>query len=273
MTSSLPNSEANCQQWHRMGNNPIQEIHGGQMPSTTQAEKLITTFQDSFHHLSQLDFWPELRKAAQFSRLSPVTFKLDQLGGVGLETVPLSDAHASLAATYARKFISGGDTVYLKNVLEACELVSMTGVELDEANDIFDQLIEPKWGFRVMEGQAVGMFIHGTRPVVWGADEGLRLEACPEVKLSLQNITEVTFNEGMFHAYEPRKNEDRRAVVRTVFSPLRKAMSNVAIAGTLYVAIILHRQFAQRPGSQCSANFCMEKRILDSFAANRSQGG
>ncbi|MGP5015721.1 hypothetical protein ACTXJX_18170 [Glutamicibacter ardleyensis] len=237
------------------------------MPSIAQAQLLVKSFQHSFHELSQKDFWPSLRKDTQYNRLSQLTFNLDKLGNVGLETVPLSDVNESLAAAYARKFISGGDTVYLKNILEACEGLLIRGAEFDEARSIFEQLIEPKWRFRVHEGKAIGMFLDENTPVWWGPGENLRLEECAEVLVSLKDITEVTFNEGMLHAFEPKRNEELRAVIRTVYPPLRKAMSNVALAGTIYVVIVIHQQIAKRPESPCSANFCMEKRILDAFAA------
>lgn len=201
-------------------------------------------------------------------------FRVNGDGGVDFRSLPLPDDQEAHAATFFRKFISGDSKEpYLAEVLSAAERLGFAGGHLEEAADQFAQLIAPKWRFRVKDGRAVGMYLDDGTAVGWGPGERLRLADCEEVSLSLQDFTQVTFNEGMFHAFVPGKNEKVRAVVRSVSDPLRQAMSNVALAGTIYVAVILHDAFRKRQAWRCAPNSCAEARILDALAASSSPVG
>lgn len=231
-------------------------------------EELITLFQDSFHFVSRKTFWPKLRVATRADRLSQGEFRITEDGGVGFRSLPLPDDQEAHAATFFRKFISGDRSEpYLAEVLGAAERLGVVGEHLDEARDQFAQLIDAKWKFRVEDGKAVGMYLDDGTPVVWGPDKNVRLAECRVVGLSLQDFTQVTFNEGMLHAFVPGRNEEVRAVVRTVSEPLRQALSNVALAGTIYATIILHDVLGKRRLWRCTPDVCPEKKILDAFAA------
>ncbi len=237
--------------------------------SKLDAEECITLFRDSFHVVSQKTFWPKLRGATRIDNFGNAELQVDENGKVGFRSSPLSDDQEAHAATFFRKYISGGDPVYLEKVLEAAAILGIKTDPIVAANETFQQLIAPKWNFRVKDGVAVGMFIEGI-PVGWGPDKNLRLLDCEEVAVSFQDFTEVTFNEGMFHAFVPGRNESKRAMVRTVSAPLQKAMSNVALAGTLYASIVLHAEFAKRRAWLCTAESCQEMQILESFVPKKT---
>ncbi|GAB3261340.1 hypothetical protein [Arthrobacter pigmenti] len=228
-------------------------------------EDVISLFQDSFHVVSKKAFWSQLRAAVRVDKFQQAEFKVEEHGEVGFRGRPLADDQEANAATFFRKYISGSEPVYLADVLAAGKMLGTTD-QLDEASAIFEQLIDKKWRFRVKDGKAVGLFLSDGTPVVWGQDKSLRLRECEEVGLSLQDFMEVTFNEEMFHAFVTNRNEEVRAVVRTVGEPLRKYLSNVGLAGTLYAAIILHAEFGKRSAWLCDES-CQE------FAAERSEAG
>lgn len=238
--------------------------------SKLDAEECITLFRNSFHVVSQKTFWPKLRGATRIDNFGNAELKVDVNGKVDFRSPPLGDDQEAHAATFFRKYISGGDPVYLEKVLDAAESLGIETDHIGAANEIFQQLIAPKWKFRVKDGAAVGMFVEGI-PVGWGPDKNLRLADCEEVGLSFQDFTEVTFNEGMFHAFVPGRNETTRAIVRTVSAPLQKAMSNVALAGTLYASIVLHAEIGKRRAWLCTEESCQEMQILESFGPKETK--
>lgn len=242
------------------------------MVKKISGEELIHLFQDSFHQVSQKTFWPQLRGTLRVDKFKNAEVRVDDRGAVVFRARPLGDDQEVHAATFFRKYISGGDPVYLADVLAAGKMLGVTDGHLDEAQGIFDQLTDKKWKFRVKDGKAIGMFLADGTPVIWGPDKSLRLSECEEVCLSLQDFTEVTFNEEMFHAFVPGRNEEVRAVVRTVSEPFRKYMSNLALAGTLYAAIILHDEFGKRREWLCDES-CQERKILDAFSSKQSELG
>lgn len=242
------------------------------MAGKISGEDLIHLFQDSFHRVSQKTFWPQLRGTLRVDKFKNAEIMVDDRGAVAFRARPLGDDQEVHAATFFRKYISGGDEVYLAAVLEAGTMLGITDGHLDEAQRIFDQLTDKKWKFRVKDGKAVGMFLTDGTPVGWGPDKCVRLSECEEFRLSLQNFTEVTFNEEMFHPFVPGRREEVRAVVRTVSEPLRKYMSNLALAGTLYAAIILHDEFGKRREWLCGES-CQERKILEAFSSKQSELG
>lgn len=242
------------------------------MKQTFSDEDLIRIFLDSFHIVSQKTFWRQLRAATRIDKFWQAEFKIDKQEKVEFKAHPLSDDQEAHAATFFRKYISGGDPVYLADVLAAGKRLGLAGEEIDEAVVIFEQLVDKKWRFRVKDGKAVGMLLVDGTPVTWDPEKNPFLRDCEEVGLSFQDFTEVTFNEEMFHAFVPRRNEKVRAVVRSVSEPFRKYLSNVGLAGTLYAAMLLHAEFGKRRAWFCEES-CQEKQILDEFAYKRSKRG
>lgn len=240
------------------------------MPTISDEERILL-FLESFHFLSKKSFWPKLRQNGRVDLLSTMQFTVDETGTVYFRALPLSDEQESLAAAYFRKYISGGDQVYLGSVLEAVCNLGLTGSHIPEARSQFSQVTDRKWPFRVKDGNSVGAIIANV-PIVWGSDKNLRLAECDEFYVSLKDVTEVTFNEGMLHAFAPGRNEEVRAVVRTISEPLRKAMSNIALAATVYITMILHGELMDaRPEWSCDYDACPEKQILERFAAHQGQ--
>lgn len=62
-------------------------------------------------------------------------------------------------------------------------------------------------------------------------------------------------------------------VARSVSDPLRHSMSTVALAGRIYVAVVLHDAFRNRKAWQCAPKSCAEAKILSALAASSSLVG
>lgn len=231
---------------------------------------LIEFFMDSFHHIVERDFWEKLRRTTNLDRWSDIQIRINEDGSVEIQNIRIADDIVDLAAARFRKFISGGDEVYLGHVLAAAERLDDQSEWVMEARHIYDQLIDRKWTFRVHDERAVGMYIEGT-PVSWEPTLEVPLSQCPEEMLSLKDFTEVLFNEGLLHPFVPGRNEKVRSRARTVTASLRSAMQHVALAGTIYATLLLHNTFAKRGSTPCTTANCKEQRILQIYREQYEQ--
>ncbi|MGP5287693.1 hypothetical protein [Glutamicibacter arilaitensis] len=232
--------------------------------TVNDANKTLDLFMDSFHMICGKDFWRSLRGSTQINMHSDVQLTLDTDGVVRMPKAPLSDADESIAAAYFRKFISGGDAVYLGKVLDAMSKLDIDTSHTREAKKTFDQLSEERWPLFVKDDVSIGTKI-GIAFVRWDPVGREDPASCEKLWVSNQDVSEVTFNEGMFHAFIPGRNERKRAAIRTMSNSLRKVLSNVALAGTVYASIAIHYELRSHTRWQCNPANCVEEEILRSF--------
>lgn len=225
---------------------------------------LIELFMDSFHLIVERDFWERLRKTTKLERWSGMEIRVNEDRSVEIKDIPLADDIVDIAAARFRKFISGGDEVYLGHVLDAADRLGYQSEWSSEARVIYDQLIARKWPFRVHRDRAVGMYLDGT-PITWEPNLEVPLYECSEESLSLKDFAEVLFNEGLLHPFVPGRNEKVRSKARTVTPSLRSAMQHVALAGTIYATLLLHNAFAEKGPTPCTPANCKERRILRTY--------
>src|SRR5690625_2092462 len=231
---------------------------------------LIELFMDSFHHIVERNFWEKLRKTTNLNRWSDIQIRINEDGTVEIQNIPVADDIVDLAAARFRKFISGGDEVYLGHVLAAAERLEDQSEWIMEARHIYNQLVDRKWPFRVHNDRAVGMYVDGM-PVSWEPTLDVPLSQCSEEMLSLKDFTEVLFNEGLLHPFVPGRNEQVRSRARTVTASFRSAMQHVALAGTIYATLLLHNAFEKRGSTPCTTANCKEQRILQIYREQYEQ--
>lgn len=220
----------------------------------------LLLFQRSFHFLAERDYWASLRAKLRPDACSTLTSKFDrEYGRVSMQQSPISELDADLVSGHMRKFMSGGDDVYLPETLAAARRLGAFGSRMDEADRVWDQIESPLFPILVRGGDSVGTpGWNGGPSFMWDRDERNNKSGTTEDTLSMRECAEVSWYEGYLHPAQPRRNEDRRRLVRTTPTVLTDALTRAALASGLYAAMVLHYEIHSLSGHLACGKGCPE---------------
>lgn len=230
-------------------------------------EQRLTKFQETFHTMASEDYWPDLRRHGRVDRVAEITFHVDHVTGqCQVQASTMTDAELAFAGPPTRKFTSAQEPVFIPNVLDSARALELDAAPFDEAQSQWKQVTERRFPFLISEGRSVGMkFAHLPGKTCWW--EPTPLGDCTGEDLALVEFAEVYYNEQLLHAFEQKRNEDRRAMARTVPKALARPLCKMAVAATLYSATLIHAGIAASPERQCPPD-CPEQAILRRLAAD-----
>lgn len=239
-------------------------------------EERVQLFMDSFHFFANLEDWPWARKLMRPDEISEATFKInDKTGLVQLKRSPLKYRDASYIGSHFRKFISKLEPTYLPQVVESVRAIGITGHTVDEVDSQARQTITPRFEFIVdpESNDSVGMRLAELPgPVRWRPETDIDSPYWKRIHLSTRDATEVFFNEGGLHPFEPIRREEARAPIRSAPEVYQTFLAHIAIASTVYAVGSLHMALNDSgdPRWKC-ASFCQERVILERLRKSHTE--
>lgn len=193
----------------------------------------------SFHAMSQKPYWPQLRLQSRVDLVGKAEIKLDpDTGELFIEKSPLDPMATDLAGAYMRKLIAGTDLVSFGNLLNILKRTFPRDIHYDEARHIWAQAEERRFEFLADGDRITTMKFDFPEEWTKGQprDEGERRE----IKLSIADFANPYFYTGFLHDLDEDKDNELRKLTRSVNPAMQERMAHLAIAASLYVAVIAH---------------------------------
>ncbi|GEM_PF-4023562 len=225
---------------------------------------MIRLFMESFHAQSEATTWPQLRELGRVDRYRDVELtEVFETNRMYVRASSMSPILVKAAAPVLRKFLDGKNEPTIDVIVNSVETLKLP-VDLDEVKSLWGQLTDRRLEFVLgPNGESIGME-YGSKISFWGKD----VEAPPRGqrdrgKVSLLDFVDVYWNERELHALQPGRNEETRAIVRTIPDGLQDVFRDMTISATLYAIIILHYQLrmaSPEAKKLCGAD-CQEERI------------
>lgn len=244
-------------------------------PKLTDEQKL-EVFMRSFHAMSQKQYWPMIRAQGRVDLAGKAEIQFDPKSGeVFMQKSPLDPMATDLAGAYMRKLIAGTDLVSFGNLLNILKRTFGEGVHYNEARHIWTQAEEKKFQFLADGDRITTMKFDFPEDWTKGAprDEGERRE----VQLSIADFATPYFYTGFLHDLDEGKDTPSRKLTRSVPQAYLERMAHLAIAASLYVAMIAHHIIGTgRPGlcpDCCQEAIIMERNLAAMEAAADPEGG
>lgn len=227
----------------------------------------IELFMDSFHKMSERDYWKRLRTFS--SRLDDFgSFEVEvnqETGRVRSKVVPVEAIDVTLAASHVRQFMVNSDPVRLDDVFRALDRIGLESSLISDAKDQWDQLHTDRLPFQTLDGDSVGVIL-ADKYVTWEKGGPARI-ATKKYPMSLIKFADTMFHEGLFHPFEPgiksAEVEQYRRVARTVPKVWSERFVNAALASTIFAVIMFHDQIGRLSTQWSCAEECWERRHMD----------
>lgn len=238
---------------------PRNESHAPK-PKLTDEQKL-DVFMRSFHAMSQKQYWPTIRAQGRVDLAGKVDMELDRRSGqVFMQRSALDPMATDLAGAYMRKLIAGTDLVSFGNLLNILKREFGASVHYDEARHIWTQAEEKRFQFLADGDRITTMKFDFPEDWTKGAprDEGERRE----VRLSIADFATPYFYTGFLHDLDEGKDTPLRKLTRSVPQAYLERMAHLAIAASLYVAMIAHHIIGTGRPELCPED-CQEARIME----------
>lgn len=234
---------------------------GGHAPKRklTDDEKL-EVFMRSFHAMSQKPYWQQMRAQARVDLIGKVQIKLNpDTGELFIENSPLDPMAIDLAGAYMRKLIAGTDLVSFGNLLNILKRKFPRDMHYDEARHIWTQAEQRRFEFLANGDRITTMKLDFPKEWTKGQprDEGERRE----VKLSIADFATPYFYTGFLHDLDEDKDTGLRKLTRSLHPAMLERMAHIAIAASLYVAMIAHHIIATGRPDLCNER-CEEAAIM-----------
>lgn len=238
---------------------PRNESHAPK-PKLTDGQKL-DVFMRSFHAMSQKQYWPTIRAQGRVDLAGKVDMELDRRSGqVFMQRSALDPMATDLAGAYMRKLIAGTDLVSFGNLLNILKREFGASVHYDEARHIWTQAEEKRFQFLADGDRITTMKFDFPEDWTKGAprDEGERRE----VRLSIADFATPYFYTGFLHDLDEGKDTPLRKLTRSVPQAYLERTAHLAIAASLYVAMIAHHIIGTGRPELCPED-CQEASIME----------